>query len=139
MKKLICFVAILLAFVGVKGAAQEQSFPEEVTARELYVACSLLVTDNNLEAPTLNGEFKAQAPATCLMWSMKALSLGNKKGSDSQLRFCPNSSIEFQAGAPTQMAIVYMQSFEKVGASGADGSGLAAMIYAFKNKWPCED
>ena len=133
-------LGLFLALMMPSSALAQQQFPdaEEASPRQLYVACSLMLTGDDLAEREVLGRYKPTSAPSCLAATIRALALGNGRNAEKPLRFCPSGSLDFDTDPPKAMARAYVEYFENAAPQIAKISGLAAFVLAQKEKWPCE-
>ncbi|WP_233994318.1 hypothetical protein [Erythrobacter litoralis] len=117
--------------------AQKPPEPDAASPRQLYVACTLMLTGNELADREFAGKFKPMSAPACLFAAMNTLKLGMGQDAQDAFRFCPNGNLDFDSNAPRAMARAYLEYFESSAENLREISGLAAFVIAQKTRWPC--
>jgi hypothetical protein len=97
-----------------------------------------MISDDRLEDERVLDRFKPAAPATCGMAIMAAMSLGNKPDANEAFKFCAKGSAAFDADILKSTALTYIEFYEANAVDLNKVSGLAGLLIALHNKWPCE-
>jgi hypothetical protein len=139
MKNLLLAPLIVCLITTPVAAEPAQKLPEKISPRQLYVACSLMISGDDLAVRQIGGEFKPTSAAACVTVAVQALALGAGNKSEERFRFCPQGTLDFDSDPPRAMARAYIEFFEASAVQLQDTSGLAAFLLSQKTKWPCKN
>jgi hypothetical protein len=136
-------VLVGFAILGLATQADAQRLPKvQVSSRDLYISCSLLVRDIEIP-PRKDGQMEIIDPKICMLHALTNLTLmnGRVKDSDSSRRFCLPNDAQSQQQTANVMAYAYIDFFETrvTRMEGGPGKpGKEAFLAALIVKWPCK-
>jgi hypothetical protein len=128
--------SIANAATDLSGEGSDIQARANPTGRDLYIGCSLYLKKTMI-APSASGMSFPHSAERCAGVGILALvQREGAKGND-KYRFCLPKTADVRSDPTSAFAAAYVDFFEKTGTRLADTDGLAAMVLAAIDKWPC--
>lgn len=136
MKRWPLAIALILPMT-VHAQAPTEPRPR-VTARDLYIGCTLFA--RNAEASSLDdpGEKLPFSAIRCVETAFNALGYSRMIRPGTDWEYCLPDSASVAADRARSMALAYLDFYEAVGRVKPNDDGLTMFLYAMKETWPCD-
>ena len=129
--------AALATTLSINATAMELPAPKP-SARDMYVACYLLVNDNDA-LKQADGKSELYSSSYCNLASLSMIANREGKENPSKYKFCLDSRSATSTNIPKAMAFAYLDFYEGAALKDKGTDGSAAYLFAMMARWPCRE
>jgi hypothetical protein len=129
----IVLVGVSLLLVAPAGAQSPMPVPK-ATPHDVYVSCYLMARDDGL----LIDESKPYSPLTCANYGVIAIAQREGRIAGQPTRFCLPKGAGIDANPVREMALAYVDVYQRALSRVESPNGLTAYVSAMILRWPCE-